>query len=114
MIDSRAVSSYFPAKWSKKRPNSNRIKIKNSNKITKPNLLNIIKAILIQQKWADKVEGEIENSNTEESGETDETDEHENGIGEVKNEDDKDLNDKVCHFFRTKTCKHGKSGKVPD
>ena len=34
---------------------------------------------------------------------------------DVKKENDsKDLKDKVCYFFRTKTCKHGKSGKIPD
>ena len=36
----------------------------NSNKFTKPILFNIIKALLIQQKWAEKVEGEIEVNET--------------------------------------------------
>ena len=31
-----------------------------SNKFTKPILFNILKALLIQQKWAEKVEGEVE------------------------------------------------------
>ena len=36
-----------------------------SSKFTKPILFNIIKALLIQQKWAEKVEGEIENKEDE-------------------------------------------------
>ena len=62
-----------------------------SSKFTKPILFNIIKALLIQQKWADKVEGEIENvvdeTNTEESSEDD-------GNDVLENENVRDENDR--------------------
>ena len=106
-----------------------------SSKFTKPMLFNIIKALLIQQKWADKVEGEIENvedePNTEESSEIDENDVHENE--EVKNEiDRKDRENKVqneeksktekkllnvkhvCNFYRSAKCIYGMTGKTKD
>ena len=103
-----------------------------SSKFTKPILFNIIKALLIQQKWAEKVEGEIEKDedeiNTEESNENNV---HENEIEEDKNENDdlenkdqnkeksktekKPLNVKqVCKFYKTAKCKYGMSGKNKD
>ena len=103
-----------------------------SSKFTKPILFNIIKALLIQQKWAEKVEGEIEKDedeiNTEESNENNV---HENEIEEGKNEKDdlenkdqnkeksktekKPLNVKqVCKFYKTAKCKYGMSGKNKD
>jgi hypothetical protein len=44
----------------------------------------------------------------------DEKSESEKDVKKEKENDSKDLKDKVCYFFRTKTCKHGKSGKIPD
>ena len=72
-----------------------------SSNLTKPILFNILKALLIQQKWADRVEGEIENveeeSNTEESNEFVEKE-------EVNNEfDRKDLENKVQKVEKSKT-----------
>ena len=72
-----------------------------SSNLTKPILFNILKALLIQQKWADRVEGEIENveeeSNTEESNEFEENE-------EVNNEfDRKDLENKVQKVEKSKT-----------
>jgi hypothetical protein len=91
-----------------------------STKVNKEHLFNIIKALLMQLKLAEKVEVEDVQKNTNQSKENvDEKDENKSP-SEVKNEkdkgenDNKDLKDKVCYFFRTKTCKHGKSGKVPD
>ena len=90
-----------------------------STKVNKEHLFNIIKALLMQLKLAEKVEVEVEDvqKNTNQSKENvDEKDENKSP-SEVKNEkvkgenDNKDLKDKVCYFFRTKTCKHGKSGK---
>ena len=106
-----------------------------SSKFTKPILFNIIKALLIQQKWADKVEGEIENvvdeTNTEESSEVDENEVLENE--NVKDENDrKDLKNEVqneekskaakkllnvknvCKFYRSANCTHGMLGKTKD
>ena len=96
-----------------------------SSNLTKPILFNILKALFIQQKWAEKVEGEIEveeenqiGNKEDEKNVIESTSEDENTTEkgtDVKTEkDNKDLNDRVCYFFRTKTCKHGKSGKVPD
>ena len=90
-----------------------------STKVNKEHLFNIIKALLMQLKLAEKSEVEVEDvqNNTNQSKENvDEKDENKSP-SEVKNEkdkgenDNKDLKDKVCYFFRTKTCKHGKSGK---
>ena len=90
-----------------------------STKVNKEHLFNMIKALLMQLKLAEKVEVEVEDvqKNTNQSNENvDEKDENKSP-SEVKNEkdkgenDNKDLKDKVCYFFRTKTCKHGKSGK---
>jgi hypothetical protein len=44
----------------------------------------------------------------------DEKSESEKDVKKEKENDSKDLKDKVCYFFRTKTCKHGKSGNIPD
>jgi hypothetical protein len=96
-----------------------------SNKVNKEHLFNIIKALLMQLKLAEKVEIEEIQTNANQSDENeDKKDEIENSsedektiekTTDVKTEkDNKDLNDRVCYFFRTKTCKHGKSGKVPD
>ena len=90
-----------------------------STKVNKEHLFNIIKAFLIQLKLAEKVENEDVQTNANQTEDKKEDDKNEIEIAsedkDVKKEnDDKDLNDKVCYFFRTKTCKHGKSGKVPD
>ena len=90
-----------------------------STKVNKEHLFNIIKAFLIQLKLAEKVENEDvqTNANQSEDKKVDEKNEIEipSEDKDVKKEsDNKDLNDRVCYFFRTKTCKHGKSGKVPD
>ena len=86
-------------------------------KVNKEHLFNIIKALLVQQKLAEKVENEEIQTNANQSKENvDEKDEIKSP-SEDKNEKDKNENDnkdKVCYFFRTKSCKHGKSGKVPD
>ena len=86
-------------------------------KVNKEHLFNIIKALLVQQKLAEKVENEEIQTNANQSKENvDEKDEIKSP-SEDKNEKDKNENDnkdKVCYFFRTKTCKHGKSGDVPD
>ena len=88
-----------------------------STKVNKEHLFNIIKALLVQQKLAEKVENEEIQTNANQSKENvDEKDEIKSP-SEDKNEKDKNENDnkdKVCYFFRTKSCKHGKSGKVPD
>ena len=86
-------------------------------KVNKEHLFNIIKALLVQQKLAEKVENEEIQTNANQSKENvDEKDEikspSEAKDEKVKNENDN--KDKVCYFFRTKTCKHGKSGDVPD
>ena len=90
-----------------------------SNKVNKEHLFNIIKALIMQLKLAEKVEIEEIQTNAIQSDENeDKKDEIEissEDDTDVKTEkDNKDLNDRVCYFFRTKTCKHGKSGKVPD
>ena len=90
-----------------------------SNKVNKEHLFNIIKALIMQLKLAEKVENEDVQTNANQTEDKKEDDKNEIEIAsedkDVKKEnDDKDLNDKVCYFFRTKTCKHGKSGKVPD
>ena len=97
-----------------------------SNKVNKEHLFNIIKALLTHLTLAEKVEIEDVQTNAKQSENKKEDEENviENSsedkntkekTTEVKTENDnKDLNDKVCYFFRTKTCKHGKSGKVPD
>ena len=110
-----------------------------SSKFTKPILFNIIKALLIQQKWADKIEGEIEKVedevDTEESSKVEENNVLEIEIEEEKSEYDfwgsplenKDQNkDKsktekkpfnvkqVCKFYRTAKCVHGMTGKTKD
>ena len=90
-----------------------------STKVNKEHLFNIIKVFLIQLKLAEKVENEDVQTNANQTEDKKEDDKNEIEIAsedkDVKKEnDDKDLNDKVCYFFRTKTCKHGKSGKVPD
>ena len=97
-----------------------------SNKVNKEHLFNIIKALLTHLRLAEKVEIEDVQTNAKQSENKKEYEENviENSsedkntkekTTEVKTENDnKDLNDKVCYFFRTKTCKHGKSGKVPD
>ena len=89
-----------------------------SNKVNKEHLFNIIKALLMQLKLAEEVE--VEDANQTENKE-DEKNVIENPsedknttekATDVKTENDnKYLNDKVCYFFRIKTCKHGKSGK---
>ena len=82
-----------------------------SNKVNKEHLFNIIKALLVQQKLAEKVEIDEIQTNANQSEENgDENNDEKVKIGN----DNKDLKDKVCYFFRTKTCKHGKSGDVPD
>ena len=90
-----------------------------STKVNKEHLFNIIKVFLIQLKLAEKVENEDVQTNANQTEDKKEDDKNEIEIAsedkDVKKEnDDKDLNDKVCYFFRTKSCKHGKSGKVPD
>merc|ERR1712051_250712 len=97
-----------------------------SNKVNKEHLFNILKALLTHLRLAEKVEIEDVQTNAKQSENKKEYEENviENSsedkntkekTTEVKTENDnKDLNDKVCYFFRTKTCKHGKSGKVPD
>ena len=66
-----------------------------SNKFTKPILFNILKALLINQKWAEIVEGEIENiedePNTEDSTEGDENEKVKN----QENKDQKEENSKI-------------------
>ena len=88
-----------------------------STKVNKEHLFNIVKALLVQLKLAEKVEIEEIQTNANQSEENvDEKDENKSP-SEIKNESDKNENDnkdKVCYFFRTKSCKHGKSGKVPD
>ena len=97
-----------------------------SNKVNKEHLFNIIKALLTHLRLAEKVEIEDVQTNAKQSENKKEDEENviENSsedkntkekTTEVKTENDnKDLNDKVSYFFRTKTCKHGKSGKMPD
>ena len=111
-----------------------------SSKFTKPILFNIIKALFIQQKWAEKVEGEFEKvEDTEESSDADENNVHENGTEEDKNENDdlenkdqnkeksksvekplnanierKNLHNNVCKFYRLAKCKYGMTGKDKD
>ena len=88
-----------------------------STKVNKEHLFNIVKALLVQLKLAEKVEIEEIQTNANLSEENvDEKDENKSP-SEIKNESDKNENDnkdKVCYFFRIKTCKHGKSGDVPD
>ena len=96
-----------------------------SNKVNKEHLFNILKALLTHLRLAEKVEIEDVQTNAKQSEnkkedeenviENSSEDKNQEKTTEVKTENDnKDLNDKVCYFFRTKTCKHGKSGKVPD
>ena len=73
----------------------------------------------MQLKLAEKVEiGDVQiSANQSKNKKEDEKNEIEipSEDKDVKKENDnKDLNEKECYFFRTKTCKHGKSGKVPD
>ena len=74
-------------------------------KVNKEHLFNIIKALLVQQKLAEKVENEKIQTNANQSKENvDEKDEikspSEAKDEKVKNENDN--KDKVCYFFRTK------------
>ena len=103
-----------------------------SNKFYKENLFNIIKALLMHQKLAEKVEIEDEiedvqtNSNQSEKNEVAEKDVIEippedkdkvttNVRKEIEKENDsKDLKDRVYYFFRTKSCQHGRSGNIPN
>ena len=88
-----------------------------SNRVNKEHLFNIIKALLMQLKLAEKVEDEEIQTNANQSEEDgDEKNEIENpsDVKDEKVKNENDNKDKVCYFFRTKSCKHGKSGKVPD
>jgi hypothetical protein len=101
-----------------------------SNKWNKEHLFNIIKALLVSLKLAEKVENVepiqseddktadeelIENDDDENPTENKNESKKNRNVKDVKKENDgKDLNDKVCYFFRTKSCQHGKSGQVPD
>jgi hypothetical protein len=104
-----------------------------STKLKKEHLFNIIKALLMHQKLAEKVEIEDDQSNSNQSEINEVTDEDviENedkqsppedkdttkkptNVKKEKENDSKDLKDKVCYFFRTKSCQHGRSGNIPD
>ena len=96
-----------------------------SSKLNKEHLNNIIKALLMHQKLAEKVEIEDDQSNSNQSEIKEDVIENEDKQSppedkkptNVKNEkenDSKDLKDKVCYFFRTKSCQHGRSGNIPD
>ena len=101
-----------------------------SNKWNKEHLFNIIKALLVSLKVAEKVENVepiqseddktadeelIENDDDNNPTENKNESKKNTNVKDVKKENDgKDLNDKVCYFFRTKSCQHGKSGQVPD
>ena len=98
-----------------------------STKFTKPILFNIIKALLIQQKWAEKVEGEDdkieevndsdENKGDEtENGEKDQNDEKSKSVKEPLNANNerKNLHSNVCKFYKLAKCKYGMTGKNKD
>jgi hypothetical protein len=62
----------------------------------------------------DVIESSPEDKDKDIEDKIDEKSESEKDVKKEKENDSKDLKDKVCYFFRTKTCKHGKSGKIPD
>jgi hypothetical protein len=100
-----------------------------SNKLNKEHLFNMIKAILMHQRLAEKVEIEIEdvqtnsnqseikvdgNDEIESLSEDKDTTKNPTDVKKEKENDSKDLKNKVCYFFRTKSCQHGRSGNIPD
>ena len=81
-----------------------------SNKFTKPILFNILKALLINQKWAEIVEGEIENKEDEPNTD-DENEEDKNLENKVKKEEKSKKEKKSLNVNHVQDNENDQNGK---